>query len=674
MGSPLQQVLPGRGDQKGKGFWIKRSIPLLFLVLTWLGLLTNFPETRPVLWFSFSAATIITSSALHLLSKRLEFSIEFLFSLALIYAGFNTVVNLAWLKLAYFPFIIFVSAFYNLKVVVPFSLLVPLLQLRAFFVKETFLEEIAFSFFLILTAVMSSLIFRGLRDEKRKAVSALEKIKSDAREIGQETEMGSLDSDAVISHYFAAMLKTDDEIKDLLQTVRQAVLADSANLLVPNDSSFTLRCSTGDKGDVITTGGGIVSACLREKKPFLSGDLNEKTTEVGYIKNMKISSLIVIPVMDTSVSVGLLTVDSSRYQAFSETDRNTVQMFSKQLVRILERERVYMTMKRDVSGLKILKEGSSNLATSLDIDVITKKLCEVAETIASSRVFFFLRDSQGFELKHNNGIFSSERKRFHFKGTIINFAIENKQRHYVSDTTEYRVPIMPFETKNIRSVIAVPMLYEQELLGLFVMLSEKRDFLDTLQIGLLEVLCNQASISIANAQLHAEIEKLATTDGLTGLYNHRRFQETLAEEFKRLNRNSLPFSLMLTDIDYFKKVNDNYGHPAGDIVLKGVSKIIREEIRDVDVPARYGGEEFAVILPGTNAEGAKNIAERLRKAVMDTIFSADGKPLKITISIGVATAPIDAKGKEELIEKTDKALYHAKNNGRNQIVSWKSIQ
>jgi diguanylate cyclase (GGDEF)-like protein len=206
------------------------------------------------------------------------------------------------------------------------------------------------------------------------------------------------------------------------------------------------------------------------------------------------------------------------------------------------------------------------------------------------------------------------------------------------------------------------------------MLSEKRDFLNTFQIGLLEVLCNQASISIANAKLHAEIEKLATTDGLTGLYNHRRFQENLTEEFKRLNRHLSPVSLMLTDIDYFKKVNDNYGHPAGDIVLKGVSKIIRKEIRDVDVPARYGGEEFAVILPGTDAEGAKNIAERLRKAVMNTNFSADGKLLKITISIGIAAAPVDAKGKEELIEKADKALYHAKHNGRNQSVIWNSIR
>src|SRR4030065_1459744 len=114
MGSPLQQILPGRGDQKGKGFWIKRSIPLFFLVLTWLGLLINFQETNPALWFSFSAATIITVSALHFLSKRLEFSIEFLFSIALIYAGSSTAADFTWVNLVYFPFIIIVSAFYSL--------------------------------------------------------------------------------------------------------------------------------------------------------------------------------------------------------------------------------------------------------------------------------------------------------------------------------------------------------------------------------------------------------------------------------------------------------------------------------------------------------------------------------------------------------------------------------
>ncbi|MDH4232753.1 MAG: sensor domain-containing diguanylate cyclase, partial [Nitrospirota bacterium] len=674
MGSPLQQILPGRGDQKGKGFWVKRAVPLFFLVFTWLGLLINFPETKTDLWFLLSAVSIVIVASLHFLSNRREFSTEFLFSIALIYAGFCMVADLPWLSHAYFPFIIIASALYSLKIVIPFSFLVPLIQLRSFFRKETLAGELAFSFFLVLTAVTSSLIFRRLRNEKREAVSDLEKIRNSAREIVQETEMGSLDSDEVLSHYFAAMLKTDEEIQELLLTIRQAVLADSANLFIPDDSSFSLRCTTGDKGDILITGKGIVHEGMRDKKPFFAGDLNEKETQVGYIKNMKISSLLAIPIVEGSVSIGLLTVDSSRYQAFSETDRNTVQMFAKQLIRILERERVYMMIKRDISGLKILREGSSNLVTSLDIDVVTTGLCGIAKKIVSSQVFFFLLDSGRFELTQHTGVFNGEKKQFHFRGTIANFAIVNKQRHYVSDTTAYRVPVMPFETKNVRSVIAIPMQYENELLGLLVMLSEKRDFLDTFQIGLLEVLCNQASISIANAKLHAEIEKLATTDGLTGLFNHRRFQEKLSDEFKRLNRYASPVSLILTDIDYFKKVNDTYGHPAGDLVLKGVSKIIREQIRDMDVPARYGGEEFAVILPGTEAEGAKNIAERLRTAVMDTTFSADGKSLKVTISIGIATAPVDAKNKEELIERTDKALYHAKHNGRNQSVIWRSMR
>ncbi len=583
-------------------------------------------------------------------------------------------MDFAWLKLAYFPFIIFISAFYGLKAVVPFSLLIPFIELRAFFAKETLPGEAAFSFFLLLTALMSSLFFGKLRNEKSKAVSDLEKIKSSAREISPESEMGSLDSDEVISHYFAAMLKTDEEIEELFLTIRQAVLADSANLFIPEDASFALRCSTAEKGSIKIAGNGILSACVRGKKPFFSGDLNEKTTEVGYIKNGKISSLIVVPLVEGSVLIGLLTVDSSRYQAFSETDKDTVQRFAKQLARILERERVYTMIKRDRSGLKILKEGSSNLVTSLDIDILAKSLCGVAENIVHSRVFLFLLGPQGFELKQHTGVLSLEDNRFDFKGTIINFAVENKLRHYVSDTTDYRVPIMPFETKNIRAVIAFPMLYKKDLLGLFVMLSEKRNFLDSLQIWILEVLCNQASIAIANAKLHSEIEKLATTDGLTGLYNHRRFQEKLLEEFKRLNRHSAPVSLLLTDIDFFKKVNDTYGHPAGDLVLKGVSQIIGEVIRDIDVPARYGGEEFAVILPGTDTDGSKNIAERLRKAVMDKIFSADGKVLKVTISIGIATAPADAGSKEELIGKADQALYHAKHNGRNQSVSWSSMQ
>ena len=175
------------------------------------------------------------------------------------------------------------------------------------------------------------------------------------------------------------------------------------------------------------------------------------------------------------------------------------------------------------------------------------------------------------------------------------------------------------------------------------------------------------------SNLVARIEKQATTDGLTGLLNHRVFQEKLSNELRRQGRLSGPLSLILTDIDFFKKVNDNYGHPVGDIVLKGVSKIIKETLRDIDIPARYGGEEFAIVLPGTDGPGAKIIAERLRNAVREKSFTADDKNFNVSISMGIAVSPADAKRKEDLIEKADQALYHAKHNGRNQSVLWSGI-
>jgi diguanylate cyclase (GGDEF)-like protein len=187
-------------------------------------------------------------------------------------------------------------------------------------------------------------------------------------------------------------------------------------------------------------------------------------------------------------------------------------------------------------------------------------------------------------------------------------------------------------------------------------------------------MCNQAATSIANAKMHAEIRRLATTDGLTGLNNHRIFQQKLTGELKRSERHNAPLSLLLIDIDYFKKVNDTYGHPVGDLVLKGVSKILQRVLRDIDIAARYGGEEFVVILPGTDSIGAKNIAERLRKTIMAETFTSDGRNVKITTSIGIASVPAEARTKEELIEKTDQALYHAKHNGRNQSVTWGAMR
>ncbi len=169
--------------------------------------------------------------------------------------------------------------------------------------------------------------------------------------------------------------------------------------------------------------------------------------------------------------------------------------------------------------------------------------------------------------------------------------------------------------------------------------------------------------------------EMANRDGLTGLYNHRYFQETLSKDFKKALRYNESLSCVMFDIDHFKKFNDTYGHQTGDMVLKTLGGLIKSLMRDSDLAARYGGEEFALILYHTEAKDAYDIAERLRKTVEQHKFQAEDLVLSVNISIGVACyyhpeIP-DAK---TLIECADKALYKAKDEGRNKVVAFEEIQ
>ncbi len=213
--------------------------------------------------------------------------------------------------------------------------------------------------------------------------------------------------------------------------------------------------------------------------------------------------------------------------------------------------------------------------------------------------------------------------------------------------------------------LIVPMKSKDSLNG-FILLGDKisGDLFSITDKMFMRDLAKFAAIAVENSRLYL----MATLDRMTRLYTHHYFNERLAEEMMRSKRYGTPLSLIMADIDHFKKINDTYGHQQGDVILKGIARIFRENIRSVDIPARYGGEEFSVILPGSDLDDACSISERLRKAIENTEFQGEHNPIRITISIGIAEYKMESDTDISLlISRTDRALYNAKHNGRNRV-------
>jgi len=219
--------------------------------------------------------------------------------------------------------------------------------------------------------------------------------------------------------------------------------------------------------------------------------------------------------------------------------------------------------------------------------------------------------------------------------------------------------------QEVGSLVAVGLFYEDRPIGVLSM-----DNITKEQIDRFLIVAGQFELELQKVKLYEMVQQLSILDGLTGIFVRRHFIERSQDELRRSMKHKLNLSCLMIDVDLFKNCNDKYGHLVGDVVLKRIAEIIKENIREVDFVGRYGGEEFCIMLPDTSKIGAVNVAERLKIAVENSIFNAYDENVKITISIGTSIFPEDASDLNQLIDFADQAMYKAKSEGRNKVCTW----
>lgn len=227
------------------------------------------------------------------------------------------------------------------------------------------------------------------------------------------------------------------------------------------------------------------------------------------------------------------------------------------------------------------------------------------------------------------------------------------------------------ETEDVHGWMGVPLKGKGETIGFLTIDSFQVGAFDEEQAELALAFANQAAIAIENARLHAEVQELAITDPLTGLYNRRGFFELSQRELLRSRRSNTSLSAIMIDADNLKAINDRHGHDMGDLILRKIADQARLHVRKTDIICRYGGDEFAILLPESSLKRAEEIAERLRQTIAEVVFETAQGPVKISISLGVAALLSFDETLDELLKQADQALYLAKGSGRNSVGVWR---
>ncbi len=479
-----------------------------------------------------------------------------------------------------------------------------------------------------------------------------------------------------------------DAMSWVLGTLKKSLGARTVALLWLDDSDsekVKLMEVASDADDITESprlpNAGVLGAVLRDRAPLLVAAT--KPGQLPYYDSGRAGvALVAVPIVEAGHLRGILAAD--RDAAFSETDRDMLVDAGAQVLRVVQAEQVFRAVERAKYEHERFYQATAMLGRALTPEQVMETAFDACAAIVeydAAAIALYDKDRAKHRIhavrigEAGHGIIDPGLSGFEFKDNAGLASMVIKNRHYLPAGGEPREVTAPIYTRKVKiddakSVIVLPLLSADEAIGTFTLVArtEKRFGKDVREM--LAVIANQVAVSLQNGFLYKKMETMATTDGLTGLTNHRTFQSRFEDLLLRAQRHGHKVALLLCDVDHFKKVNDNYGHPIGDEVLRRVARVLQEVPRKIDIPARYGGEEFAVILDNVDVEQAKQVAERIRIEISRIVVDTEKGPLSVTESVGVSAFPDDGKDRATLIERADLALYHAKHNGRNQVVTW----
>ncbi|MFO0758911.1 MAG: sensor domain-containing diguanylate cyclase [Byssovorax sp.] len=471
-----------------------------------------------------------------------------------------------------------------------------------------------------------------------------------------------------------------------LRLLRESLGLYTAVLLWHNDDGTHLRISelVSDAQNLsegpFLAGDGIFGAAISQRSAVSMAGLKPGYKLPYYLGACPVRAVLALPVYEHGSIRGVLVVDRVDDQAFSPREQEIVEEAGRYAVRAIQNERVFVQLERaKVEQGKLYRAAESLGAATTESQVVEAGVKSAREitSVDFCAVTLYDEGAKMHEVRAVSGEGASAvlGQRFRHNAGLVSMVLQN--RHPLPYRGEYDPARQIVFTRRVTpppmpSIVVLPLLVHDRPLGTLVLGSRRRSAFNDAVRSTLEVLASHMAVSLSNARMVRRLEELATMDGLTGLLNKRAMLEVADQKIAASKRFGRQLSVLVTDIDHFKKVNDTYGHDVGDVIIKGLGDILRRAKRNTDAVARFGGEEFVIICEETDARGAMLLAERVREELARTTFhhgkaAANGQAgINVTCSIGVATFPEAGRTWEEMFKAADEALYASKRGGRNR--------